>query len=836
MSKVTGLLAAGLICVLAGVGWSYVQRGPAAVAPEKLLPEGSVLFVRCDGALQHMAGFEKTAAHDALYKSGLMDVLQNALKNLSGQAPDAAPITEALKFVQDHGVSVGATVETEGAPAVWGVIVLHDAAKYKQLLDQFAEKAPGQLELEKNEHRGREITHGVIPDSPAQFGWWAEKGHLVVAVGINAVDGAIDVAEGERPNVTGHRYWETYAAADPAFEMTQLGWFDMQALREMFGGFPVPAPGATPDAPISVLDVLSAVGLENLNGVVGRSGYDGRALVSEQIVDAPGKHHGLLGLADQPAMTLADLPAVPPTHSGLTAVSFDGSNAYTEIVTMTERVLAIVQPEVADQIRPILGQVDEELEVQLKKELFDALGNVHCLYLDSSQGAFGLGSIGAVSVRNPAALRRTLRKLLGRLQIESNGEIQIRDIDRQGRELLVVSIPKFPLITPTISVDDDWMAIGLNSQAVEAFLLRQDGKLPKWEPSGETAAALKGLPQEFTSLSIIDPRDGYRFILGSAPMLVGLMELGMKENGTVPPDFVMPFDVSTLPPAEVVTSPLFPNVSVAKSSDDGFVMVSRSSLPGVPLASGNLGGSTGIATTATLVALLLPAVQQARSAARRAQSKNNLKQLALALHNYHDVFNQFPSADHPNNMLDLEERLSWLVSILPYVEEAPLYNQMDMEAAWDSETNDPLLVNSILPYLNPNLAETFTDDGYAATHYVGVGGLGEKGPNLRPNEQGAGMFAYGKPRRMAEIIDGTSNTMMVAEVNAELPAWGRAKGSIRPFIEQPYINGPDGFGGSGEGLNVAMGDGSVRFISEEIDPLVLEALVTIAGGEAVQDF
>ncbi|MCH7686786.1 MAG: DUF1559 domain-containing protein, partial [Planctomycetes bacterium] len=79
-------------------------------------------------------------------------------------------------------------------------------------------------------------------------------------------------------------------------------------------------------------------------------------------------------------------------------------------------------------------------------------------------------------------------------------------------------------------------------------------------------------------------------------------------------------------------------------------------MPSIPLFSG-IGGGGGVAVSATLVALLLPAVQQARAAARRTQSKNNLKQIGLALHNFHDVHKSFPQGTHPNKDLKVEQRL-----------------------------------------------------------------------------------------------------------------------------------------------------------------------------------
>src|SRR5438270_6004969 len=85
-----------------------------------------------------------------------------------------------------------------------------------------------------------------------------------------------------------------------------------------------------------------------------------------------------------------------------------------------------------------------------------------------------------------------------------------------------------------------------------------------------------------------------------------------------------------------------------------------------------------IAIIAVLVALLLPAVQQAREAARRSQCKNNLKQIGLALHNYHDIFNLFPSASGGTDQgaKNNGDRLSGIVMLLPHLDQAPLWNQI----------------------------------------------------------------------------------------------------------------------------------------------------------------
>ncbi len=831
--------AVGGVCVLVLAGWSFAQRNTASTSPEKLLPEQSIVYVHVDGSVAHQEAWEKTAAYEAMYESGLMAVLTNALEEFGGQAPpQALAVQESLQVIEQQGFSIAVTVDPpkQGPPQPWGVIVLHNAAKLRNGLNQLAAQAPPKFNLEEMEYRDRKVMHGMIPDSPAQIGWWAEQGHLVIAVGINAIDAAMDVADGTRKDITAGSNWGKYSAASAEFEVTQVGWLDFATLREMFGGMPVPVPAATPEKPVRVIDLLTTLGLDNLNCMAVRSGYKGRSLWTEQYIEAPGEKRGLLALAQQEMIQLSDLPPMPATQNGFVASSFDWSKAYDAILGVVREGAKYGPPGAADQIDPALAEVERELGINLEEDLFDVLGNIHCLYTDSMHGSFGLGSAVAISVKDEAALRQTLGTALGRIEDEARGEVVIGDVQKGNRDFLTINIPKFPVFVPTISVNEGWLVIGLNTQAVEAFYLRKDGRLPRWEPNAAYQAALAEVPRKFTAISAMDPSDTYRMLLGVAPTLVGLAELGIRQSDDFPPGFQIPIDAADFPPAELVTAPLFPNVTVTEVTEEGVRTVSRMSLPGIPLLGGNLGGASGVATASVLVALILPAVQQARQAARRTHSKNNLKQIALAMHNYADTYRGFPQGAIPNPELDVDEQLSWMVSILPYMEQGNLYDRIDQKQAWNSDANELPAMTSISLYLNPGSTHVGTSD-HASTDYVGIGGLGARAPYQQKVDKKSGIFSYVRKTGFREITDGTSNTMMVAEASRSGAPWTAATQTVRPLTQQPYINGPDGIGGPYVGgCNVAFADGSVRFLSEDIDPNVMEALSTIAGGEVVDDF
>ncbi|MBS0205733.1 MAG: DUF1559 domain-containing protein [Planctomycetes bacterium] len=217
-----------------------------------------------------------------------------------------------------------------------------------------------------------------------------------------------------------------------------------------------------------------------------------------------------------------------------------------------------------------------------------------------------------------------------------------------------------------------------------------------------------------------------------------------------------------------------------------------------------------------LAALLLPAVQQAREAARRTQCKNNLKQIGLALHNYHDTFNLFPAA-HLNDD-DGRPRISWRASILPYIDQAPMFNAIVMSEPWDGPTNSQWHATMPPVYMCPSYNTT----SRANTCYATI-------------VSDHSIMGAGKCVPMRDISDGTSNTLLVVEACRMNIPWMKPQ----DLDQATFANtgAPDGLSSSHVGgAHVLMGDGSVRFISQNINTAVLEGLATRDGGEQLQDF
>ena len=206
-------------------------------------------------------------------------------------------------------------------------------------------------------------------------------------------------------------------------------------------------------------------------------------------------------------------------------------------------------------------------------------------------------------------------------------------------------------------------------------------------------------------------------------------------------------------------------------------------------------------------------------AAGRTQTRNNLKQIGVALHNYETDEQRFPAG----GVFDDFGRpmFSWQTVLLPYIDQAALYNSIQLEVPWDDPANATALGTVVPMYLVPSnkISETKDTKDRALSHYAGNGRVLNAGTGLP----------------LTAFKDGTSNTLMAGEATANSRPWGYP---VNWRDTQLGINkSPDGFGSPWKnGATFLMTDGSARFISEEIDPQLLEALSTPDGGEPVQEF
>jgi hypothetical protein len=180
-------------------------------------------------------------------------------------------------------------------------------------------------------------------------------------------------------------------------------------------------------------------------------------------------------------------------------------------------------------------------------------------------------------------------------------------------------------------------------------------------------------------------------------------------------------------------------------------------------------------------------------------SKNNLKQIGLALHNYHDVHATLP----PGAVVDTDDRMhhGWQTQLLPYLDQAPLYNRIDFGVPWDDPRNAGNFQAELKILLIPGISETRDSTGLGLSHYSGNVNLFDRNSSVR----------------FRDFSDGTSNTIMAGETAAGFQPWGKPGNWRDPATG---INtGPNSFGGPFGGAQILLGDGSVRFLSDDVKPM-----------------
>ena len=617
--------------------------------------------------------------------------------------------------------------------------------------------APAARQVE--EAGGRKVW---VTDEPPRthIRWWYEKDDFVLSIAPGEAE--IPVAEaldGKAPSVLKH---PTYAK----LEKLEAGAQPIGRLFVDLSAFPPLPPRA------------HELGLDGIERVGARWGIQDKSIVLSLGVNAPRPRRGILALFDQPPIKAGTRVSPPGGDDSFTLMSIDP-------VKTADTILGLVRdndPDTAARIDQVAERFGERSGLSLRNDLLAEVGPRMAFFVPAGGGG---GSVMSMWFHPPdfalVAELKNAREFAARLdqliafanrELKTAGALvrpQPGQPSRPGTEYAefrrlkapeqgyVLAVPPAVLPTPaglrpTVIVEPDR---GLLVLAASPAAARRGGTAlglngPAVEP---------GWGRDAVVYSRTDPRDSLPDLLINLPSLVQFIGFAATQQpgpprppGLMGPSGRMPFrlqlDPDTIPDADQLRSLLFPSRFILAANDDSIRITGYEAFP-LPIPSLNVGTEAPV-----LIALLLPAVQAAREAARRAQCVNNIKQILLAMHNYISANGAFPRDITDKNGKPL---LSWRVAILPYLEQGALFAKFKLDEPWDSPHNKELLKYIPLTYQCPSRANPQPN----TTAYRGFAGPGA-------------LFETGRDIRLAAITDGTSNTIAVVEAK-EAVSWTKTR-------------------------------------------------------------
>ena len=447
-----------------------------------------------------------------------------------------------------------------------------------------------------------------------------------------------------------------------------------------------------------------------------------------------------------------------------------------------------------------LAQFGQAVGVDVEEDLLPHFGDIVQLYTTPRDGDVVTGWTLSISVKNHAKVAAANEKFVAAMkQIGGFRAPKINPLEFGGETIHSFSIPDDDvMVEPSWCLTKSHLIIGLFPQSVKSHLRGMATKRPSIHDRPEVAKLFntKAAP---TILGYNDTAAILRRIYPALQIGLKAMLIEMQEEG-------FDLDLNLLPSCDALTSHMQPGTFSVRSTKFGPLMETRQTLP-----AGNLGAVMPVAMIGSI-----PASVQARIAANRARNMNTLRQIGLAMLNYESATQRYPA----RYTIDADGKplLSWRVHILPYIEENALYEQFKLDEPWDSPHNRKLVAKMPEIYRSPA-----GNAGPGKTNYVAF--EDDKGVIIPPpkgRRQGG--------RRIREIRDGTSKTMLVVQVPDESAKIWTKPGDFQVDQQNPFNGLVDkqGF------FTAVFCDGHVSQFHKSIGKETLRLLIEVADGQPVQ--
>ena len=821
-SIVGGVLLAS---ILAGPAARGLAQEPTAPPLARYVPaESLAVLIEHDGLETQSAAWKGTATYRMLTETSLgamLDDMATQLLNLAvakvpGQVASGKDVLDLLKHLVNRGFVIGYCGTLNPPQPRAGVLVIREAADNPTFKRVIAQIPP------LNEPAATKVVEGkrtvFVLDGPPIRWWYEGKDFVFSFAPPNNPDPVVETLDGTTPSAVQHPARVALAQAEMGDVPVGRLFLDIAAL-----------PPLPPDA--------AKLGLDTIKRVDARWSIRGKAVSAALAVQAPRPRRGLLALFDQPPIASGTALKLP---EGLT----DYSLLAVDPVKSVDTILAMMKEQDPNSVAKLAEAADrfrKQSGLSLRTDLLAKLGPRAVVYAPGGGSSLNIISMwfsppdfsAVIELKDPAGFAANLDRLMewANRELRNLGALvpappdapaarpgtsyaefrRLKGAER-GYTLAVppAALPTPAGLRPTLIVDParKLLAIGGSPAAARRGL----GSLVL---NGPVPTKPESRPGEFVRVEA-DPSGSLPQLLASLPSLVQLAAFAAaQQNGPAgprpkAPPFRLAIDPDSIPEAGALRPFLFPT-RFALANDDASIRLTLDMAFPLPIPSLTSGAEVPV-----LIALLLPAVQAAREAARRAQCVNNLKQIGLGMHNFSFVTGSFPGAAILSK--DGKPLLSWRVAILPYIEQDALYQKFKLDEPWDSPTNKALI---------PLMPTTFSCPSRPAEVISGM-------TPYRVFTSPGSLFDAATPApTLASVTDGTSNTLAVVEAG-EAVLWTQPEGLKATKVGN--ATGSSLFDAGSKhpgGFNALFADGSVRFIKLTINSQVFQALISRAGGEVV---
>jgi len=699
--------------------------------------------------------------------------------------------------------------------------------------------ALGQVAAGADEPAGKadEGWHRLPTPEGAPVVEWGTRGgkYLIVGIGDGVADGIVKQVKAQ----DGAPAWLAAVRKKlPVERVSMVTYVNVKKITAM--ALAAAGQGGKPQA------VLDALGVANVSYLAGVSGLEGTGTVNKAFIAMDGPPNGIFHLLGDKPLTAADLAPIPRDATFAGAARFDLDQAYHRILDMAGNV----EPSAREGMLSEVQAMEAGLGIKLSEDLFQSLGDDWCIYSAPSEGGLLVtGLTLVVPVRDRDKLLKVEERLLALAkQAEApppgaggphsyrRQEVTVAEsAAADGQKIHFLNFIGEPVaVAPAWCITDKELIVSLFPQTIKAHLARgadagslADVPAVAQQLAGEHGPTAIGYSDTATVVRTVYPLLQF----ASAAICSEIQREGVH------------IDASALPSMAAILPHATDDVSSLHVSDDGLVIVHQGSLPtaiaSLPMLSlpilyfarseRSYRMEESRAVEATRSADAPQATARERSApppeeglsifslaggaADRVKSANNLKQFALALISYETANGKLPSATGAG--ADGKPLLSWRVRILPYIEQAALYEQFHQDEPWDSDHNKPLIAK---------MPEIFAAPGSKVAGKF-------KTVYLTPRSKDT-MFPGDQEIRLQEVTDGTSNTLMLVEASDDRAVIWTKPDDYEVNNDKPL----DGLVGLRDGgFLAAFGDGSVRLLKSTLKPETVKALFTRNGAEVIND-